>query len=147
VRIVYGTDPAVAEWVAARAPLERPDFGKYATIAILDSQDRLAGGIVLSDYKPNYGTIQLAGASDSWVVAGPQTAREILAFTFEKLGVRKIWTQSGLSNTRALRLLKAYGFRQEGILAEHYGPREHCVLMRLLRREWELLNGKLRKAA
>jgi RimJ/RimL family protein N-acetyltransferase len=146
VRIVYGADPAVAAWVADRAPLERPHFEKYATVAILDSQGRLCGAVVYHDYRPNWRTVQLSGASDCWVTAGPQTARDILAFAFEKLGVQKIWTQSGLSNARALKLLRAYGFIKEAVLAHEYGD-EHCVRMRLLRRDWERGRGQVRKAA
>lgn len=146
MRLEYGSNPNIAAWVADRAPLERPIFDRGYTIGIFGTDGGLLGGVVYHDHRPSYGTVQLSGAIDSWVAAGPQTARDILAFAFEKLGVFKVWTQSGLSNVRALRLLRAYGFKQEAVLAHEYGA-EHCVRMRLLRREWEQRNGELRRAA
>lgn len=147
MRLLLGHDDAVRALVARLAPLERPEFGPSMTIAIVDASDRLVGGIVYHNYRPKWQTIELSGASVTPRAASPQTARGILAFAFEKLGVQKIWTQSGLSNRRALKLLKWAGFTQEAILAHEYGD-EHCVRMRLLRREWERMNGlRMAKAA
>lgn len=146
MKVVPGHDRAVEEFVSSRAPLEEPQFGPCVTLAILDTKGRLVGGIVYHNYRPRWQTIELSGAIDSWAAASPQTAREVLAFAFEKLGVQKIWTQSGLSNTRALKVLRAYGFTKEAILAHEYGP-EHCVRMRLLRRDWMRERGQFRKAA
>lgn len=146
MRVVAGRDPSVAAFVASHAPLDPPDFGEYMTLAILNAAGCLVAGVVYSDYRPRYGTVQLAGASVSPQAASPQTARVVLAFAFEQLGVQKIWTQSGLSNKRALRLLKFYGFTQEAVLGHEYGN-EHCVRMRLFRRDWERRNGLALRAA
>lgn len=144
-----GHDDAVRALVGRLAPLDRPEFGPSMTIAIVDASDRLVGGVVYHNYRPKWQTIELSGASVTPRAASPQTAREILAFAFEKLAIRKIWTQSARSNERAIRLLKWAGFTQEAVLADEYGEGNHCVRMRLLKRDWERIYGgsRLPKAA
>ena len=135
--LMFGHDKAVADFVAGHAPLEVPDFGSgYVGIGILNATGGLIGGVVYHDHRPRWGTVQLSGAAVTPKAASTRHAFEIISFGFGQLGVQKIWTQSGRSNTRALRLLKWAGFRQEAVLAHEYGD-EHCVRMRLLRKEWD----------
>jgi hypothetical protein len=67
----------------------------------------------------------------------------LLAYPFEQLGVGRISTFTRASNTRALKLNRLLGFREEGRIRQGYGD-EDAVLMGLLRCEapaWLKLSG------
>lgn len=147
MRLLFKQDKRVAEFVAKLAPIERPDFGKFVAVGIVDSGENLVGGIVFHGYSPQCGRIELSGAITTPKAASIRIARAILAYPFGQLGVSKVFCQTAHTNVRARRVMKGFGFREEGTLAHHYGPGRHAIFMRMLRSEWEQKHGQQKLAA
>lgn len=137
MKVLYGDDANVAAWVAARIP-HANRFEKYTALGVIADNDAPVAGIVYHDYVPDYGTIQLSMAADSPKWAQREIIRQILAYPFIQLDVRKVWTATPLRNERAIKFNKGIGFKQEAVLAHHYGE-DHAVICRMFRKQFEQL--------
>lgn len=138
-------DPRIADWVAAHIP----DFGTGADFGPCEALGigmggEIIGGVVYNNWQPAYKSIELTAAATSPTWLGSRaTARALLAYPFEQLGVGRISTFTRASNERALKLNRLLGFREEGRVRLGYGD-EDAVLMGLLRCEapaWLKLSG------
>lgn len=140
MRVVYGRDAIVAEWVAAHIPHmdSGEDFGPCAALGVVDALGQLIGGVVYNSWYPKYRTIEISGASEraNWLTKG--VAREILAYPFVQLNVGRITALTPRSARPARRFLDKFGFRREGLVRHGYG-KEDLVVMGLLRKEWDAL--------
>jgi ribosomal-protein-alanine N-acetyltransferase len=68
----------------------------------------------------------------------------VLAFGFEQMGLRRIEALAADYNTPSIKLLNRFGFKQEGIVREHYvvnGVNEDSVLMSIIRPEYDQLKS------
>lgn len=136
MRLLYGHSEGIAAWVANRIPhLTGPGFGQCQAIGILSSDEELLAGVVFHDWIPAHRTIQLSLAADSPRWARRGVVGEFLAYPFDELDVRKVWTATPHKNERALRINRGFGFKQEAILARHYGD-QHAVICRLFQHEY-----------
>ena len=148
MRLLFGHDKAVAEFVAERAPLERPDFGPCIGIGVLDDMGCLLGGVCYHNFKDRYGTAEISAAAVSPLAFSPGIVREVLSFPFLRLaGINRIWAQTSIRNQRVQKLLKGVGFHPEAVLNSHYGAGHHARLYRLLRSDWAARYQPLSKAA
>ena len=148
MRLLFGHDKAVADFVAGRDPVGIPDFTGCVAIGVLDASGCLIAGAVYSAWKPRYGTLEFSGAAVSPLAFSPGTVRAILSFPFLRLsGVNKVWAQTSVRNLRAQKLLKGVGFTPEAVLNGELGLGHHARRYRLLRSEWAARYGEVRLAA
>lgn len=147
MRLLFGHDKAVADFVAERDPMGVPDFGACVGIGVIDASGCLIAGAVYSAYKPRYGTLEFSGAAISPLAFSPGTVRAILSFPFQRLSAQKIWAQTSIRNLRAQKLLKGVGFTPEAVLNSELGPGHHARRYRFLKSEWAERYGDLALAA
>lgn len=148
--LLWGHDQAVLDFVGARAPLERPLWRDvYGAIGILRQDGLLIGGVVLSDYKPAFGTLELSAVGISSHLLDTRLVRQIGAFAFGQLGTFRIFARTSDRNKRAKACLRGLGFVNEGVKAHFYGRGSHASEWRVIRPEWETKWGRieLQKAA
>lgn len=64
---------------------------------------------------------------------------ELIAFAFGELGLHRVFADIDPRNARSIKALGRLGFRQEGVLRQHYlvqGEPQDAVVYGLLRSEW-----------
>jgi len=69
---------------------------------------------------------------------GKEVLKLVLDFSFYDINLHRVHLKVNESNTKAINLYKAYGFRKEGILREHFwlnGKYENIIIMGLLENE------------
>ncbi len=137
MRVWYGIDDAVAEWVAVRIPhvRTREGFGPYTCMGIATDAGQRVGGIVWHGYKPDYATIELSAAADSrrWLTRA--VIREIFSYPFQFLNLGRVTTITPSRNRPAIHLNVKLGFQLEGIVRRGFGD-DDAIVMGLLREEW-----------
>lgn len=133
--LIYGEDEYVAEWTAARIP-HADGFGPYAAIGVTIGE-KLVAGWVYHDYQPKAETMQLSVASDTPVWARPNVLAELLSYPFRQMGCFKVYTVTPHRNERTLKANARIGFKKEAVLAHHLGKKNHAVICRMLRPDFE----------
>lgn len=137
--IIYGHDKEVASWVAQR--IGATSFDPCTALGVV-SGGRLICGVVYSDYHPEHRTIQLSIAADSPMWARKDTIAQLLFYPFGQLRVYKAWVAVKMDNIRSIKTSAHIGFKREGILAHHFGPKQHAVISRMLEPDFWRLYGK-----
>lgn len=135
MRLIFGEDAAVAEWVASRIPHLYGEFRDFAAIGVWDDA-QLAAGVVYNDHQPEYGTLQLSMAADTPRWAQKGVIRALLHYPFEQVGVNKVWTATPHRNERAIRFNLGIGFTREATLRHHFGRKNHIVICSMLANEY-----------
>lgn len=124
--------------MADLAPIERPFWRDLAFgVGILRADGALVGGIVFSEHKPQFGTLEVSAGALSSLVFSPQMLVELGAHVFGQLEVFRLSARTGDTNVRAKRLLKGMGFTNEGVKGHFYGPGKHASEWRVIRSEWK----------
>ena len=130
----------LAAWAAARIPhVGDGGFGPCWAVGVARGR-ALAAVVVLHDFQPTLGTVQLSAAAASPRWASRQVVGAILGAAFlGRLGapVRRVWMAMPHTNRRAIRFAKGVGFVVEATLREHFAPRVHAVVCGMLDREWK----------
>lgn len=144
MRLVFGDDRAVSDWVANRIE-EIETFGPCAAIGVADG-NRPVAGVVYHEYIEKYKTMQISVAATTprWAQKGIIYA--LLSYPFDQVGVRKLWSVVRSGNERALKFNLGLGFKQEGILSRHYG-KEHAIVTRMFDKEFHKRYGHVQLAA
>jgi RimJ/RimL family protein N-acetyltransferase len=137
--LLIGCDEQVARWVVERIP-HVDDFGPSVGIGVVN-EGRMLAGIVYHDYQPENQTIQLSMAAASPMWARRPIIAGLLKYPFEQLGVYKVWTGTPADNEKALKVNKHIGFKQEAILAHHFGPKRHGIVCRMLAPDYYRIYG------
>jgi ribosomal protein S18 acetylase RimI-like enzyme len=136
--LLEGHDATVADFVAGLAPIERPLFvaGHDRAFGIL-RDGVLIGGVLFTEWKPAFRTLELSGAAVSSPCANTQIVRRIGDYAFGQLNAYRLFARTGASNERAKRLLRILGFTQEAVQGHYYGEGKHASCWRLIKPEWE----------
>jgi len=141
VRLVFGHDEAIAEWVSRRIPhMAGGEFKDFAAIGVADGNRPIAG-IVYNEFYPAYGTMQVSMAADTprWAQRG--IIRAALHYPFEQRGVKKLWSAMPVGNKRAIKFNLGIGFIQEAVLGHHFGD-QHAVITRMYLKDYQKLYQK-----
>lgn len=135
----------LADWAARRIPHVGADgFGPCWAVGVARRR-ALAAVVVLHDFQPGLGTVQLSAAAETPRWATRHVVGAILGAAFlGRLGapVRRVWTATPHTNERALRFNLGIGFVKEATLREHYAPKVHAVICGMLEREWRKRYGE-----
>tara|TARA_R110000744_G_scaffold100436_1_gene193773 strand:- start:902 stop:1369 length:468 start_codon:yes stop_codon:yes gene_type:complete len=135
--LVYGHDEKIAKWTADLIP-HVSSFEHYIGIGYT-SNDRLIAGFIFNDYHSEFGTIQLSMAAISPMWARKEVMAEVLRYPFDQLGCYKVFTATPVDNVKAIKVNAHIGFKREAILAHQFGKKRHCVMMRMLRPDYDRL--------
>lgn len=149
--LLTGHDETVARFVAKLSPIEQPVWTDVAAaFGVLREDGALIAGVVFSNYRPQFGTLELSAASVSYFSFSIGIVSALGEYAFRQLSANRVWARTSTVNKRARAMLKGLGFTEEGVNACHYGPKSHAVVARLLRSEWErrkVRTDEVRKAA
>lgn len=137
--LLIGFDKEVAQWVVERIP-HVEDFGPCVAIGIVNGPKMLAG-VVYSSYDEKHRTIQLSVAADNPMWAKRSIIGGFLEYPFKQLNVFKVWTGTPADNAQALKVNRHAGFKQEAILAHHFGPKRHGIVCRMLQPDYFRIYG------
>lgn len=153
----YAADAEVARYMpwGPNSPAETHDFLRraashrrerprrhYDFAVVLNADTRLigAGGLHVSAPELSEAFIGYALNRAFWGQGyATETARGLLAFGFEQLGLHRIFAVCDPANAASARVLEKSGMRREGHLREHRwqkGAWQDSLLYALLRREW-----------
>ena len=99
--------PYVAEIIGSR-----PDFGKCRTLAVFDSSNELAAGLIFNDWNPECGTIcvSMAATSPKWATRRVMAA--IAEYCYGQCGCQMVVARQSAENTRIRRLWRAVGAKE-----------------------------------
>ena len=150
MRLLEGHDATVAKFVADLAPIERPVWPEgYRAFGVIRDDGALVGGVVFSNWKPAFNTLELSGAALSRHAFGPQTLLPLGEYAFEKLGAYRVWALTSVDNKPARAFLRHIGFTEESVQAHHYGRGKHAITLRIIPAQWQQRWGlkEVRKAA
>lgn len=82
---------------------------------LIEKDGSTVGAVILNDYRPDQNIELTAHTCGNWNV---RDVRDIARYCFGR--VRRITAHTSVRNTRACYMLKALGFRQEGILRDWF---------------------------
>lgn len=145
MKLLYGHAEEVAAWVGWRIPLVAKQlarnpaaepFGPSYAIGVLDKTNTLVAGVVYHNWNPDCQTMELSFAADTSRWLTRNLIRELLSYAFEVNGVNRVHSLTPKSYADARRFLEKFGFKREGVATDGFGPGEHAIISRLLKREW-----------
>ena len=140
MRVLRGYNADVMDFVAKRMP---PMFGesireagRFVGFGVIDESGTMQAGIIYNEYQPQFSNIMVHLAADTprWATHG--IIKEILGYAFVEIGLHKVWGSTPNHLTRVLRFNSGIGFRQEGVIRDHYGPGRHAVVTGMLAKEY-----------
>lgn len=138
MRLAFGHDALVADWVAARIPHVGAglEFGPCAAIGAVDDQGIIRAGAVYHGYQPKFGGIEISFAKDPDVQLTRGVIGGLLRYPFEQLQCVRVTACAPLKATSTRTFLEKLGFKREGVVRLGFG-KDHAVIYGMLaRREW-----------
>jgi RimJ/RimL family protein N-acetyltransferase len=137
-----------AERYVARQQAER-EAGRSATFAIEQKAEGSFCGLVEVrdiDREHSQGELSFWLAVESWGKGYmSEVVQAVVRYTFENLGLNRLFAYHMLRNPTSGRVLEKNGFKQEGLLRQRvqkWGHFEDVVLWAILRQEWQDALGK-----
>ncbi len=128
MRLVWGLDCPVGGYVAAQFPIaaERGGFEVWRAIGIANSEGKLVGGIVLTDYRGH--DVELTIFLDTPQALSRNLLHQLFTWAFEQQGFKRLTAHVSKRNKRSRRFVEGLGFKLEGVkkLGFHDGADE-CV--------------------
>lgn len=142
--LLVGHDEDVARFVAQCAPVERPVFTPpFWGFGVLEENGQLCCGVVFSDWKPAFRTLELSAGAVSSACLSTEIVFALGDFVFRQLNAFRIFARTGASNDRAQKLLRHIGFTQEAVQGHYYGEGQHASCWRLIKPEWERKTARI----
>lgn len=137
MRLLYGADAVVAQWVAERIPQMESgeDFGPCVAIGVVAEDSTPLGGVVFNNWQPKFRSIEVSFAASSARWLTRPLISEILTYPFAGLDCRRITAVTPRKAASARRFLEVFGFKREGLVREGFGD-DDAVVSGLLWREW-----------
>jgi len=138
------TNDAFAKWVMDR--LNRPAVRPYRTIAAVDEQGRIVGGVVFNGY--NGANVDLTAYAPGLISA--RAMRIVFRYAFEKLKATRVTARTARGRQALLggefvgKALERMGFVREAVAVRYYGDgrANDAIVYRMLRRECPWIGGK-----
>ena len=136
MKLLFGCSELMTAWVRARIPYMDPEgFGPCQALGVMDSKDKVIGGVVFHGWNSHYRSIEVSCAADSakWLSRG--IIHAILSYPFEQLGCERVSSATKADDKRTRHVLEALGFQYEGTGRRMFGDHDG-VGYSLLRDEW-----------
>lgn len=129
----------LAAWAARRIPHVGPSgFGPCWAAGVV-RQRELAAVVVYHGFEPDIGLIHMSVAADTPQWASKRVIGALFGIAFQgRLGakVRKVVAVTASNNARAVKFCAGIKMTREAVLAEHFSPKVHAVVFRMLERDW-----------
>lgn len=130
MRLSWGIDEAVAEYVAAQFPIavERGGFDRFfRAVGIVDGSNLLVGGIVASEYRGHDCCLSIYASRPDFL--RPAMIGELCRWCFGEAGFKRLTAQIAKRNKRARKFVEHVGFRLEGVTRHgwHDGSDDMCI--------------------
>lgn len=138
MRLLFGQDALVAEWVGQRIPTvgSGPDFGPCAAIGAVKDDGLLGAGAVYHNWQPKFGGIEISFAKDPEARLTRGVIGALLRYPFGSLQCHRITACAPLKATSTRQFLEKLGFRREGVVRLGFGNDHAVVYGMLARKEW-----------
>lgn len=136
MRPVYGQDEIVAKLVAGLIPhVAHYGFGGNFTAVGVDHGADLVGGFIFSHWSPEAGTIEVSygGINRRWLTRPVLYAA--FSYVFDGIGCQMAIARTPASLKHAVRIVKAYGFKQVTI-SRLFGRDEDGIISTLTAEDW-----------
>jgi len=136
VRLVIGRDADVGAWVAQRIPaMHGTLFQAFTAIGVEAEDGTPLGGVVFTEYRPMFRSLEMACASDSprWLTRS--IVKEILRYPFRQLNCVRVTAVVARKDKRTRGFIEKLGFRCEGIVRKGLLV-DDAAIYGLLRDEW-----------
>ena len=129
MRLVWGLDRQVADFVAAQFPLvvERGGFKHAKAVGLADDNDVLVGGLAVSEYRGHDAELSIYLAKYNGLTRG--LIRDVFDWAFNELKVLRLTCKIAKRNKRSRRLAEGMGFRLEGTMKLGFdnGTDDQCI--------------------
>lgn len=148
VKLIYGHDEAVANWVAGQ--IKHPPYpsGMYRAIGIM-LDNSIIGGVIWHNYHEDFSgrplliEVTIATIDKRW--CSGHNLRELFAYPFIQLGVKRVQATCHRKAKHVRITLDRLGFHFEGIVREAHPLGGDAAHYSLLKQECKWLNhGKKR---
>lgn len=128
MRLVWGVDGAIADYVAAHFDViaKRGWTGFHSAAGFADEDGNVFGGVVLSDY-------YLHDAGITIYLERPGLTRaalkELFSYAFETVGLMRLSAETSKKNRKSRSVLERLGFSLEGVRRRgwHDGVSDKCL--------------------
>ena len=137
MKLVYGCDGDVAQWVADRVPHMTGTFGACAAIGIVAEDGTPLGGVVFHNWIPEYEAIEISFATVTSRCLTRNLIRGLLSYPFDQLKCYRLTAVTPKKAASARRFLDTFGFKREGSHRRALGRHGDALSYRLLKPEWE----------
>lgn len=136
MRLLYGHDQTVADFVQKLIPRCTEGFGNCKAIGVLDSEGQLIGGMVYSGWDPHSQTIEMSGASLNKKWLTKKTLQAMFDYPFEVAGCQMVVMRNSENQKALHRMLRAYDFKEYKI-PRLYGRDEAAHFWTLTDDDWK----------
>lgn len=116
MRLIFGQDQLVSEWVGAR--LGETICPPYTAIGATKDGQELCAGAVFNNY--NGSNIEITLYAPHCMTRGG--IRAIHDYLFRQISANRVTAHARRSNKRARKNLERFGFQFEGVQKRFYGP-------------------------
>jgi RimJ/RimL family protein N-acetyltransferase len=113
VRLIYGCDEAIAEYVYDHIPkLRGRGFGThFKAIGVGNNSGEIVGGFVYSGYDPEAGILEISCASSSKKWLTRDVLNGLFAYPFEDCACQMVFNRFSATDTALYRMCEAIGFK------------------------------------
>ena len=129
MRLVWGLDAQVAEFVAMQFPLaqERGGFNTFRAVGVATDDGTLVGGIVGSEYRGHDMNLSIYAARPDFL--RPAMIGELCRWAFGEAGLKRLTAEIAKKNRRARAFVEHVGFVLEGNKRHgwHDGQDDMCI--------------------
>lgn len=137
MKLQFGKDELVAEWIASRIPhLRGEGLGPCVTMHVTDDAcTKILGAVAFQNHRPQYRSIEWSAAADTANWLTPKIINQIMRYPFVQLGCVRITAFIAKRNTRSRDFQERFGFKQEGTLRRQFGG-DDCLVFGMLKSDW-----------
>lgn len=117
-------DPRAAEWVRERTPKVHSWMGEFKSLAAIENGE-IVGAVVYDAFTPYecciHVRLEKSGCKE------PRILREVFAYPFEQLGLKRLTGLVGAKNGKGRKLCVWLGFHLEGCKVSALGDEDELV--------------------
>lgn len=140
VRLLFGADAYVADWVAARIPWlgDYWDGGECKAIGVMTLAGEMAGGVVYHSYNPRFRSMEwsAAAARRDWLT--PFVINAMFRYPFVQHECRRLTAivPASRESAKPARILhRRLGFKREGTARKAFGS-DDAAIYGMIDSEW-----------
>jgi RimJ/RimL family protein N-acetyltransferase len=135
VKLLYGHDADVENFVSSLIPNTQNGFGPCRAIGVIDADGALVGGMIYNNYDPESGVIEMSGAAINKRWLNKKTLHGLFAYPFDGLHCQMVMMRNSADDKPLHRMLSNYGFSRWDI-PRFLGREKNGVLWALTDDDW-----------